>query len=365
MIKIRHIHVAAFVALFFYVAAGVGAAAAPSIDKTSVQVRVRYLQGYQAPGEAEPDSTISSWMPVIDFRVNGPLAAGSQLWVEFKDPSGRPWLKFDCASGEAPEDGWWRVEGCGAGFDDSKGSIATGPVGFSVNLKNELAGTSRALFEGRLNVKRYHIGIGPKEKEKYEYYVDYDWNLPLAYVFVPEPEQEASGGVTYGDYAPLSVAAWFRGQSDNQTVAYLFHKGKQVGSTATTLEGVEGAEVTNTTSNADPRYTWSRRKYTFTGVLAFNREDPDNHPEAFRMDRNPGEYEVKILRSGQLARAFKFAVGSDGKIVETGLGPKYGMGTRRTVVPTQVLGDKDTQWNRDAWKTDAFFGNLLSGFSPA
>ena len=32
--------------------------------------------------------------------------------------------------------------------------------------------------------------------------------------------------------------------------------------------------MTNTTSNADPRYTWSRRKYTFTNVLAFNREDP-------------------------------------------------------------------------------------------
>ena len=103
---------------------------------------------------------------------------------------------------------------------------------------------------------------------------------------------------------------------------------------------------------------------TFTRVLAFNREDPDNHPDFFRMDKNPGEYEVKILRSGQLARSLKFTIGADGRITDTGLGQKYQMGTRRTVVPVQVLGDKDAQWNRDAWRTDAFFGNLLAGFTP-
>ena len=152
---------------------------------------------------------------------------------------------------------------------------------------------------------------------------------------------------------------------ENQTVAYLFRDGEQVGSTATTRDGVEAAEVTNTTSNAHPLYTWSRRRYTFTRVLAFNREDPDNHPDFYRLDKNPGEYEVRILRSGQLARVLKFTVGADGKVGDTGLSHRYQMGTRRIVVPVQVLGDKDAPWDRDAWRTDAFFGNLLSGFSPA
>lgn len=82
------------------------------------------------------------------------------------------------------------------GEQNSDAHIKATLVGFSVNLKNELAGTSKALFAGKLNVKRYH-----------------------------------------NDFAPLSVAAWFRGQSENQTVAYLFYKGKQVGSTATTSDG--------------------------------------------------------------------------------------------------------------------------------
>ena len=30
--------------------------------------------------------------------------------------------------------------------------------------------------------------------------------------------------------------------------------------------------------------------------------------------------------------------------------------------PAQVIGDLDGQWDRNAYKTDAFFGNPLSGF---
>jgi len=33
------------------------------------------------------------------------------------------------------------------------------------------------------------------------------------------------------------------------------------------------------------------------------------------------------------------------------------------IVPVQVIGDQDGMWNKTAWKTDAFYGNPLTGFT--
>ena len=32
------------------------------------------------------------------------------------------------------------------------------------------------------------------------------------------------------------------------------------------------------------------------------------------------------------------------------------------IVPVTIIGDQDGMWNRTAWKTDAFYGNPLTGF---
>jgi len=31
-------------------------------------------------------------------------------------------------------------------------------------------------------------------------------------------------------------------------------------------------------------------------------------------------------------------------------------------VPAQIVGEQDGQWDRNSYKTDAFFGNPLNGF---
>jgi hypothetical protein len=33
------------------------------------------------------------------------------------------------------------------------------------------------------------------------------------------------------------------------------------------------------------------------------------------------------------------------------------------VLPVKVLGTGDGQWDANAWKTDAFYGNPLAGFT--
>ena len=33
------------------------------------------------------------------------------------------------------------------------------------------------------------------------------------------------------------------------------------------------------------------------------------------------------------------------------------------IVPVTIVGDQDGPWDRAAWKTDAFYGNPLTGFT--
>jgi hypothetical protein len=69
-----------------------------------------------------------------------------------------------------------------------------------------------------------------------------------------------------------------------------------------------------------------------------------------------------VLENGKLARTAKFSMGPNGQLVETGIGPGNHLGTGRIVVPVQVIGDQDGAWDRNAYKSDAFFSNPLAGF---
>ena len=69
-----------------------------------------------------------------------------------------------------------------------------------------------------------------------------------------------------------------------------------------------------------------------------------------------------MLRNGKLARTAKFTFGSEYKIADNGIVKQNNLGTLRILVPAQIIGDLDGQWDRNAYKTDAFFGNPLSGF---
>jgi len=55
--------------------------------------------------------------------------------------------------------------------------------------------------------------------------------------------------------------------------------------------------------------------------------------------------------------------GSDYKFVDNGIVKQNNIGTFRMLVPAVMLGDQDGMWDHNAWKTEAFYGNPLSGFS--
>jgi hypothetical protein len=78
---------------------------------------------------------------------------------------------------------------------------------------------------------------------------------------------------------------------------------------------------------------------------------------------NPGEYEIKVLSKGHLARSIKFTVGPGGKF-DNGIAAANQLGRDGVIVPVQILGTLDLQWNPITWKTDAFYNNPLQGFTP-
>jgi hypothetical protein len=342
------------------------AATGPTINKPSIQITLRtHLQYYR---NGQEDQETWSWTPRIVYRVNGPIFAGSQLSVDFTLPSGKPWIKLDCNTKETAVGSWWETE-CGMNSNDVKdqdASIETGLAGFKINLKNELEGTNATLFSGKFKVEKFHVGVVdlPKFKNNFSYYVNYDWNLPIGYIYAYDGMDVRAGNRPSETEARLTFVTWFKGEPKNidygKYVAYLYYQGKLVADSAGggNKYGDTACQITNAAYHESPN-TYCRRKFTLNAMVW--DKQPEFHPEDFKMYQNPGEYEIKVLQDGKLARTAKFTMAPNGQLVDTGIGPRNNLGTGRIVVTAQIIGDQDGQWDRNAYKTEAFFGNPLSG----
>jgi hypothetical protein len=76
----------------------------PTIAKDSIVLTTqkgREVGGYEKRG----------WVPEIEYSVNGPIASGSKLSVEFM-LAGKPWVSFDCETNETERGHSWHVR-CG------------------------------------------------------------------------------------------------------------------------------------------------------------------------------------------------------------------------------------------------------------
>ncbi|PYS40885.1 MAG: hypothetical protein DMF71_12335, partial [Acidobacteria bacterium] len=114
------------------------------------------------------------------------------------------------------------------------------------------------------------------------------------------------------------------------------------------------------------QFIWTRMRCNFPNIKAWNKTGEENQTmfgPLYLMNENPGDYEIKILYQGHLVRSIKFAVDAEGKLVDNGIGTSNKLGSNRIIVPVQVLGDADGKWDKTAWKTEAFYGNPLTGFT--
>ncbi len=319
---------------------GARAEDAPTIAKDSIRITFttgRVIGAYEKPG----------WVPAIAFRVNGPIASGSTLSVEFGLPDKSNWVTFDCPTEETAADASLDVEGGADAVSNKKAVEYTGALNFAIKLRNPLAGTSETLFKGEAKVLKTPTPSGAGahyHATASEYYVQDDWRIPIGFVFF-----EKDNG--HMNQSFLHVLFWYRG-NPAQTEAHLFFKGKDIAKSKVSGNGASGWNP--------KKAQWSFADCEFLGVYQTAPEDEGYDPK-FYLSENPGDYEVKVLLVGNLARSIKFNVDASGKY-DNGIAAANKLGSNRVIVPVQVLGSQET-WNHGAWKTDAFYGHPLTGFS--
>lgn len=297
-----------------------------------------------------------SWMPKVNFTVTGPIADASFFTVEFTTPDGKPWFSWDSEPVSVAEGGWFNVESEAVPrWQDKRSTIQTGTFGFKVTLKNNLNGTSQEMYRGNFKVNKKFAGTeNPNFKNQYAFYVEQDWALPIGYVSL-DTKQDAN--------APkLDLGMWFRGDYDSSRLnAYLFYNGKQISNTKNSDKG-SGSSMKALIAQGDDKkeFYWAFWNFSFFNVRAAGSS---SYPDAFSLKNNPGIYEIKVLLDDEIIRTANFTVGTDGKIVDSGIAANNGFGGMGTVIPVKVITAKEGTLNLGAWKTDAFYGNPLTGFT--
>jgi len=328
----------------------------PQILKSTFVLRADRMQRYWKSPNTD---NYWSWMPEGSFWVLGPLGTGSTFAIDFILPDGKPWYTTETlASALAPNVPARIGIAGGTGHMDKRGRIETGVYGFKIRLVNELAGTNTTMMSGKFKVGKLHHGNAlPAFKNQFEYYIDHDWTLPMGYIWLD--------WLTDPMAPQLKTEFWFKGKKglDSTTLAaYVFFNGKQIGSTKQMGSANSSVSIlTNSDDDGDPHY--ERWLFNFPSVRGWNTDTSANRYDAHFLAANPGEYQVKVLREGKLVRTAKFTVGADGKIVDNGLVAKNKIGGIAMLVPVQVSGDSDGKVDPLAWKTDAFYGNPVSGFT--
>ena len=333
----------------------------PTIQKDSIQVTAFTFNVYKG------DFHKWSWAPILEFKVNGPIASGSQLYAEFSTPAG-PLAKFDCDTNNIQPGYWWKTR-CGGrdGVPEDKGSLYTGPASFTIKMRNELAGTDSTLFTGKMTVKKALSNEhGPKAANQWVYFIDHDWNMPIGYVYLTANDLQG------WDVPDFQVAFWVRGDS-YKFDPHLFYQGKEVGKVFkydTEMGRAScGTDIENITTHyveesIPQKAKWARVVCSFPNIKGADKkgEARKTYPEVHILAENPGEYEFKLLWNNKLARSIKFTVQPGGRF-DNGIATSNKLGSDKVIFPVQIIGDQDGVWNRTAWKTDAFYGNPLTGFT--
>jgi hypothetical protein len=309
-----------------------------------------------------------TWLPRTEFRVNGPIPSGGQLYVEVGYPGTMKWVTYDCDTSETQKGYWWKVR-CGGrdNIDEAKGVTYTGPVNFTIKMRNELQGSDMILFNGKAKVAKVHSGeAGPKYVNRMVYYVDQDAFLPIGYVWMIPDSIHGWKRTT------PNVAFWVRGEAYKMK-PHMFYQGKEIGRQM--LDGIEvGAASCDTEIELNPSIStksdfpqgakWRRVVCKFHNIMG--RDESGQSYGAFQppflMGKNPGEYEFKLLWNNKLARSIKFTVKPGGSF-DNGIATSNKLGDDRVIFPVTIIGDQDGIWDKNSWKTDAFYGNPLTGFT--
>jgi hypothetical protein len=341
-------------AVLFGAGASVFAGSTMLLKRTIQITPKRYLRYWKNPAAAEPVYNTYSWVPIVQFDVLGPIAGGSKITTEIDLPDGKPWLKYDMTSPTLEDDVAETIKMADSSDDTLEKTAILSEGLFPFRIKIQSGGSEAVLFAGKFRVGTYPLDQSiPEYKGKKDFYFDYDWHLPLSYIWLnPRMDEEVPN---------LATQVCLKGAVDSAKVeAAIFYKGQQVAKqTSSAAEQVKFSSAADESS-----HRWAIWEFNFATVRGFNHSSSANsYAVNFFLDKNPGDYEIRILRDGQPARSIKFSVGADGKITDNGFAASVKLGGVRLIMPAKVLGTGDGQYNATAWQTDALFGNPPPGFA--
>jgi hypothetical protein len=304
-----------------------------------------------------PNQTYSSWVPKLRFDTFYNNDKKLNYTVEYFNPDGSAWYSEKLEQGffSAERTVGFQSPSPWAGVLATKSTIGTGIYSFKITNDD----TKEAIYQGKFKVGKFGRTDNPRERNKVDFFVDHDWLMPFGIIGFHHSIDEVGA-------MPLLVSVWMKGDiSSSELEGRIFYKGQQI---ATTADGGGAGDYDERMSDKAPAFAplnrWKRWEFQWRNLLydnngTFNRE---NFPNAFYADKNPGEYTVKIYRSGTQVRELTFTVGVDGRYTVPGYASQVFMPYHRVILPVKVIGTAE-KWNVNDWKTDAFYGNPITGFT--
>lgn len=332
---------------------------APRVMKSSINLNAgRESVFWKSHNAKEPQYDTWTWFPRITFDLQGPINAGSQVYVEFLKPDGKKWLSANCDMQEV-QAGYLK-EFTIPRFDEKDAIKDTGNFKFLIKVKNELEGTNNTLYTGTFKVTKFHVGNNLAQfKNQFEFVIDQDWTMPIGYLILKKD-----------DFRGLfSFATWIKGSDsdDSNLAAYLYYNGKMIantkngnGSFSTYSGGSVYAMRSIMTGGMEKEPQWHLMKFGITYAMPYTLDTNGKYTDFHNLSKNPGEYELKVLRSGKLARTAKFTVTKEGSIAHN-----YGEWTSKSEywipVSVKITSTQDQKYDANAWKTNMYFGNAVKG----
>ncbi|MGH9949463.1 MAG: hypothetical protein ACRD6X_20000 [Pyrinomonadaceae bacterium] len=298
----------------------------------------------------------SSWVPSLRFSHFFNNEKNLNYMVEYFNPDGSPWYseKLEQSSRIAGDRTvLFQSPSPWAGILDTKSTAATGVFSFKITDQD----SNEVLYKGKFKVGKFSTANGSPDKNKFQFFVDHDWLMPFGMIGFHHSLDHVGA-------MPLLVSVWLKGDvSASELEGRIFYKGQQIVSTKD--GGGAGDYDERTTDMAaafSPLSRWKRwefqwRNFLFDNNGTFNR---DNFPNAHYADKNPGDYTVKVYRGGTQIRELSFTIGADGKYVVPAYTGQLFMPYHRIILPVKIMGTE--KWDSASWKTDSFYGNLLTGF---
>ncbi|MEO7969919.1 MAG: hypothetical protein ABI698_01375 [bacterium] len=299
-------------------------------------------------------SGYTSWYPHVKVQVAYGGEAKLRFKADYSMPDGSPWYSETL---EQKWDGPFYLLESQWENDKDKGKSVVTPGMYGIKITN-LRDNSVA-FQGKFKVIKFkpETVSGPNGAD---FYVGYDWNLPIGYTNIDFDTPTSP-------LADPGIQMWFKGGVNTSDLeAQLFHNGKQI---ATTDEGGTVNSVERRFSKHagnDPALTWQLLEFRWRKLVRFVVDEGGPYysrpMDYIYINQMPGEYVVKVFYKGEQVRETKFSI-ADGDFAPNGVSLPNGLKTYRVLLPVRVMGNAD-KWNPATWKTDAFYGNPITGFAP-